>query len=103
MMVDLFVPKADNDGAVFTEDQHWVFETFAASLFGGITMRGEVVGLWLGSKLFRDEMRHYQLGMTSLLDGDKLRQLLKYARAHYRQEAMFFQYGSVAEVFTEAT
>ncbi|NUP12957.1 MAG: hypothetical protein HOW73_43510 [Polyangiaceae bacterium] len=94
------IPVNDNDGAVFTPEHDTVFETFIAERFPGLSREpGLVVGAWRGKsgQLFHDQSRVYVVALDSVLDAGRLREVLQFARRHYRQEAIFLRYLGLAE------
>lgn len=100
IVIELFVPLADNDGAVFTDAHHRAFEQVLVTLFGGFSrLPGMVSGGWSeGGKLYRDDLVIYAVALPSLLDGGKVREAVETMKAHYAQLAVFIRYMGRAEV-----
>ncbi|UJR81511.1 hypothetical protein [Sandaracinus amylolyticus] len=100
--VTILVPLADNDGEHFSATHHRVFEAFVLDRFGGLS--------WLpkGSEgLWRDEggitYRDATVAMVVAVEGmvkqaDALREVIDFAKAHYRQLAIYTRYLGVAEI-----
>ena len=101
--VQIIIPLSGNDGIPFTQAHHNTFEDFVLERFEGFSvLPGTVAGAWKKSgRTFRDTSRIYLVAMESLLDGEKLREVVKKARTHYRQEGIYFRYLTLAETFTE--
>ncbi len=99
--VQVLIPLTDNDGTSFTAAHHGAFEGFVLERFGGISMLpGTVAGSWLeGGQTFSDNSRVYLIAMISLLEGSKLAEVVAFAKSHYRQEAIYFRYLGISEIY----
>jgi hypothetical protein len=100
--VTIYVPAADNDGATFTPTHHAMFEAFILDRFGGLTRATqEVEGVWKNQdgRTFTDRNLVYLVALQSILEGERLREVLGFAKLHYRQEAIFFRYLGIAEIY----
>ena len=98
--VTIFIPTADNDGNAFDSAHHSDFEGFILERFGGLSRSTqEVDGLWQdGGRVYRDRLLVYTVAIESITDGGTLGEVIDFAKAHYRQEAIFFRYLGIAEV-----
>lgn len=96
----IFVPVADNDGMVFSNARHRIFEGFILERFGGLSQSSErVEGTWVdGERVYKDSLILYIVGLRSLTDGGKLGEVIHFAKRHYRQEAIYLRYLGVAEI-----
>lgn len=100
--VTIYVPAADNDGATFSPTHHAAFEALVSGRFNGLTRATqEVEGVWIGqdARVYRDRNLVFIVAIPSILDGGTLREVLSFAKDHYRQEAIFFRYLGIAEIF----
>lgn len=100
--VQIFIPIDDNDGETFTAEHHSAFEAYVLERFEGISLLdGSVIGAWMDEgQTYHDTNRVYLVAMLSLTDGGKLKEVLSFAKAHYRQEALYFRYLGNSEIFT---
>ena len=100
-MVELtiLIPVADNEGRLFSADHHRAFEAFAVARFGGITRYGQARGTWVDEgTTYHDTTLVYGVAVPSITAGDKVREMVEFARSHYRQEAIYIRYLGVAEI-----
>lgn len=99
--VSIYIPVADNDGHTFPADHHRRFDEFILDRFGGLTKAvSQVEGVWRDdAKVYEDRIIVYLVALGTILEGDKLREVLAYAKQHYRQEAIFLRYLGIAEIF----
>lgn len=99
--VTLLIPLADNGGQTFTPAHVGVFESKLLDAFGGFTrLPGHQVGAWLdGETEYRDTLFAYVVAIDGLVKrGERLREVVDFAREHFRQEAIFLRYLGVAEI-----
>lgn len=98
--VTLFIPLADNEGQTFSAEAFDSFETFATTLFGGATRLDSLAtGLWSEAGVtYRDRSTVYVVALKSLTEGGKVAQLAEYAKAHFRQLAIYVRYLGIAEI-----
>lgn len=98
--VSIYIPIAGNDGETFGPEHHEAFESFVLERFGGITRDLRAVeGVWKDQgRTYADRNRVYHVAVKSLLDGGTLREVIHFAKRHYRQEAIFFRYLGIAEI-----
>lgn len=98
--VELFIPRTDNDGVVFTAGEFAAFEAFALELFSGVTrLPGDVNGLWAEDGItYRDTLVAYVVALPSITDGHKVGELAAFAVRHFRQEAIYLRYLGRAEI-----
>ena len=97
----MFIPTVGNDGVPFEARDFKAFEAAAVRLFGGVTrLPGLATGSWLDEteKLFRDRSRQYLVAMGSLTEGDKLAQLVRFAKEHFAQKAIYVRYLGLSEI-----
>lgn len=100
--VVILIPLNDNDGVIFTAEHHGAFESYVLERFEGISqLNGSVIGAWIDDgQTFYDTNRVYLVGMKSLLDGGGLKEVLGFAKDHYRQREIFFRYTlGISETF----
>jgi hypothetical protein len=99
--IQMLIPVLDNDGVPFSPEEHEAFELKAAELVGGFSRyQGETLGGWyFEGRLYRDRTRVYGLAVEGLAGGAKVLELAAFAKAHYRQEAIFLRYLGVVEIF----
>jgi hypothetical protein len=99
--VQMLIPLADNDGETFTAEHHAAFEGAIIDSFGGFTLYpASAVGGWRNAAgvTFSDATRIYGIAVVSLVDGDKVGGLARFAKAFYMQEAIFVRYLGVIEI-----
>lgn len=99
--VQVLIPLADNDGETFTAAHHAVFEEAVVDAFGGFTrLPATAIGGWKNDAgvMFSDVTRVYAIAVASIVDGDKLGALVRFAKAFYLQEAIFIRYLGVIEI-----
>lgn len=99
--VTILIPVADNDGVTFSPTHHAAFEAVLLDRFGGLSrLPGTVTGQWVGDgKTFTDHLVAYVVALDGLIaKGAALREVIDFAKAHYRQEAIFCRYLGTAEV-----
>ena len=95
----ILIPLADNEGREFSSDDHHAFEAFVIERFGGITRYGEARGTWVDEgTTYHDTTLVYGVAIPSITAGDQVREVVDFARAHYRQEAIYIRYLGVAEI-----
>jgi hypothetical protein len=62
-------------------------------------MPSEAVGAWAdGSVVYRDRTIVYVVGLASIVNGAKVGDLAAFAKAHYKQLAIYVLYLTLAEV-----
>lgn len=99
LAVELFVPLADNDGVVFSDDHHNAFEAHLGGTYSGFSRLNEVQGGWVHEgRVYRDNLVTYMVAIPSITDGAKVRETAELIKRHYRQEAVFVRYLGLAEV-----
>ncbi len=100
--ITIYIPTADNEGQAFDTAHHLAFDAFILKRFGGLTKdTREVEGLWESQgRIYKDRNLVYQVSIGSILDGGQLREVLSFAKQHYRQEAIFFRYLGITEIFS---
>lgn len=99
--VTLLIPVADNSGRPFTPFHVGVFEDKLLETFGGFTrLPGTASGHWLdGGTTYTDILFGYVVAVEGLVKGGEgLREVVDFARDHFRQEAIFLRYLGVAEI-----
>ncbi len=99
--VQMLIPLADNDGETFTAEHHAAFEAVIIDSFGGFTLYpASAVGGWRNAAgvTFSDATRIYGIAVISIVDGEKLGGLARFAKAFYLQEAIFIRYLGVIEI-----
>jgi hypothetical protein len=99
--VTLLIPVADNSGRPFSPHHMEAFEDLLLETFGGFTrIPGTLVGHWLdGGRKYTDILFGYMVAVDGLVKGGRgLREVVDFAKSHFRQEAIFLRYLGVAEV-----
>lgn len=99
--VQILIPLADNDGEDFSAEHHAAFEAAIIDSFGGFTLYpASAIGGWRNAAgiTFADATRVYGIAVVSLVDGDKIGGLARFAKAFYLQEAIFIRYLGVIEI-----
>lgn len=98
--VTILIPAHSNEGETFTPSHHRDFEAFVLDRFGGLSRKAETVeGLWVDQgRTYQDTNLVYTVAIESILDGGTLREVIDFAKRHYRQEAIFLRYLGVAEI-----
>lgn len=84
------IPLTDNQGVPFqAEDFDWLQDELVLQ-FGGWSLEGTVEGAWKGDdgRVYRDRSYRYTVATTAL---DKLRGLLREAKARFAQEAIYLE------------
>ena len=97
--VQILIPLNSNDGETFTDAHHAKFEDFVLARFGGMSLLdGSILGTWIqAGKTYRDTNRVYLVAMVSLLDGATLKEVLDFAKEHYKQKEVYFRYLGLSE------
>lgn len=98
--VTILIPVADNSGSTFDSQHHIAFERFVLDRFGGLSRSAHTVdGLWDDQgRTYRDTLLVYTVAVQSILDGGKLREVVDFAKEHYRQEAIYLRYLGMSEI-----
>lgn len=99
--VQMLIPVAANDGAIFSASHHAVFEGEILAAFGGFTLLlTGAVGGWRNADgvTYADATRLYAIAIVSIADGSKVGALADFAKAHYAQEAIAIRYLGIFEV-----
>lgn len=96
----LLIPTADNDGVAFDGDDFVAFEARAIDLFGGVTrLDGLARGSWVeAGVVYGDTSRVYAVAVASITDGAKVAELVEFAKAHFRQLAIYVRFLGIAEI-----
>jgi len=100
----VLIPVAANDGTTFPPEHHARFELEVLSLFGGFSLlRGIVSGQWqetASGKTYTDDSRVYVIGVGSIFDAHRVRELAEFALGLYGQESIYVGYLSFSEFVT---
>jgi len=99
--LQVLIPVVDNDGHPFTGEDHMAFESALVDRFGGFTLfPSTAVGGWKDASgvLYTDRTRVYGIAVTSITDGAKIADVVTFAKAHYRQLAIFVRYLGIVEI-----
>lgn len=98
--LQIIIPKADNDNNLFSTTHHAAFEAFVIERFGGITLWAEgIEGSWVDDgTLYKDISRLYGIAVASITEGHKVKEVVEFAKAHYKQEAIFIKYLGLTEI-----
>lgn len=98
--VTILIPLADNAGQEFSAPHFEAFETQLETSFGGCSrLPGEIRGTWLeGETKYADRLVQYLIALESITDGGKLSEVIDFAKAHFRQEAIYLRYLGMSEI-----
>jgi len=99
--VQVLIPIVDNDGRPFTGEDHAAFEAALVDRFGGFTLfPSTAVGGWKDADgvLYNDRTRVYGIAVRSIVDGAGIGEVVTFAKAHYRQLAIFVRYLGIVEI-----
>ncbi len=99
--VEILIPLSDNQGMVFTQEHHRVFESQLIDQFGGYSRRaGAVQGGWKNAEgtVFNDYSTVYMVAVGSILATGGLAKVVAFARVHYLQETIFVAYLGLSEI-----
>jgi hypothetical protein len=98
--VQILIPEQSNEGGTFEAGHHAAFEAVVLAALGGITRMPEgAVGSWLNDagERFDDATRVYVIALKSIGQGGTLAGVVAFAKAHYRQQAIYIRYLGVSE------
>src|SRR5262245_15249455 len=98
--VHILIPVADNAGKTFTPQDDATFEAELLKLFTGFSLLpGAVAGQWVDAgQVHADQSRVYAVALSSLTEGGKVGDPVAFAKAHYRQLAVYIRYLGLSEV-----
>ncbi len=98
--IKIFIPLQDNDSKTFTASHHARFERTCVELVSGLTRYNDKLqGIWNDAgKQYHDNLRVYGIALDSITDGHKIGEVVRLAKEHYRQEAIFIKYLGLAEI-----
>lgn len=99
--VQFLIPVVDNKKVPFTTEEHLAFEVALRAAFGGYTLiPTEAAGSWVNDngEPMNDSTRVYIVAIASIAQGDRVAALAGFAKAHYRQEAIYIRYLGVSEI-----
>ncbi|WP_394847364.1 hypothetical protein LZC95_07850 [Pendulispora brunnea] len=96
----VLIPVYDNEGTIFSAEDHHQFECLLAERFDGFSLvPSSLTGAWVnGGKTYHDELRAYVVALRSIAQGGAVVEVAQAAKAHYRQEAIYIRYLGVSEV-----
>lgn len=91
--VDVLVPLVDNEKVPFTESDFDAFEHVLLTVAGGFTRRGDVEGAWQSpdGEILRDTSRSYVITLDADDAAEKIEQIDRFIRTHFRQHAAFLE------------
>jgi hypothetical protein len=96
----IVVPVRDNEGRPF-ERALWDDLEERLFQFGGLTGPFEVRGAWQsGGRTHRDRNRQYTVALQSWLQLPAWLEVVQWARAAFRQEAMYIKVAGTPEIVT---
>lgn len=94
----VLIPVVDNDGVPFAEDDWQALESRLLR-FGGFSLRAGVEGVWeAGGRIYRDRSREYTVALTSWWLLPAWLDVVDWARAHFRQVALYVEVAGSPEV-----
>lgn len=98
--VTISIPLHSNQGRAFSPEHHAAFEAFVIARFGGCSrLPGEIAGKWSAEgRTYVDALVAYEVALPSLLAAVKLDEVIRFARLHYAQEAIYYRYLGLAEI-----
>lgn len=97
----ILIPVAGNDGIVFSPEHHAALEAMLLARFGGLSrLPGTVTGQWASDdgKVYTDHLIAYVVALKSITDGGLLGEVVKAAKVHYAQEAIYLRYLGISEI-----
>jgi hypothetical protein len=99
--VQILIPTEDNDKVTFETAHHVAWEKRLTKLFpkGWSLVPGTVAGVWSqDGREYRDTLRVYVIGVPGLIaNGEAILKAARFAKRHYRQEAIYVRYLNVSE------
>lgn len=98
--VQVLIPLFSNEGSKFTAEWHLRFEARAVALFNGVTLLPSVAtGAWVeAGKVYHDRTRVYMVALDSIVRGDRVGELVAFAKIHYDQRMIYVRYLGVSEI-----
>lgn len=99
--IRLLIPLSSNEGVTFTQEHHKAFEAVLLDHFGGYSrIPGATVGGWrdAAGKVYTDYTAAYIIAVASITATSALAKVIGFAKAHYRQEAIYLSYLGLSEV-----
>lgn len=98
--VTILIPLADNQGEAFSPEHHEAFEAQVLRRFGGLSrLPGTTAGKWVDQgRTYVDHLVAYVVAVPSILDAANLGEVIAFAKAHYRQEAIYVRYLGISEI-----
>jgi len=87
--VTILIPLKDNDGHPFDLSTWTWWNERLTALVAGFTDLGVVTGWWRG---YADQNQVFVIILRTMKEVDVIRQLLREARRHFKQEAMYLEY-----------
>lgn len=104
-MIESFflLPRADNDGQPFTDQQIKHLRETIIDQFGGLTVEeNTATGFWKeGQELYKDNNDKYLIALESLQQIPELLQLVKQVRQDFDQEAIYLNVNGIVEIIGE--
>lgn len=97
------LPRFDNDGQPFTDQQINKLRETIIDRFGGLTVEEEASsGYWKeGDKLYKDINDKYIIGLNSLTQIPELLNLVRQVRKEFKQEAIYLNVNGIVEIIGE--
>lgn len=99
--IRILIPLSSNEGVTFTQEHHRAFEAVLLDHFGGYTrLPGALVGGWRDAdgKVYTDYTVAYSVAVSSITATHALAKVVGFAKAHYRQEAIYLSYLGLSEI-----
>lgn len=93
------VPINDNEGKDFHASDWRKLESMLIEAFGGFSRTRGVHGEWkYQGKVYRDISRQYSVSLESWHHLPAWLDIIKWAREHFRQEALYVEVAGVPEI-----
>lgn len=92
----VYVPVEDNDGQPFSVSLWRELEDRLRGTSSGLTRLADVTGMCSdGERQYRDRSRQYSTGLSSWADLPGWLDAVRWAREHFRQEAMYVEIAGI--------
>jgi hypothetical protein len=104
-MIETFflLPRFDNEGQPFTDEQINKLRGKIIDKFGGLTVEESASsGYWKeGDKIFKDVNDKYIIALNSLTQIPDLLDLVRQVRKEFKQEAIYLNVNGIVEIIGE--
>lgn len=104
-MIETFflLPRFDNDGQPFTDQQIQQLRETIIDQYGGLTVEeAKASGYWKeGDKVYSDSNDKYLIALESLTQIPDLLDLVRQVRIEFKQEAIYLNVNGIVEIIGE--